>query len=63
MLSWREHIEVYNRNMMHALEEVVGNTSEPITILVPPAGNETVSCFPSTLVVYQNFRNFWRRTV
>ncbi|VDO19079.1 unnamed protein product [Heligmosomoides polygyrus] len=43
LLSWREHIEVYNRNMMHALEEVVGNTSEPITILVPPAGNETVS--------------------
>ncbi|WKX93512.1 hypothetical protein Q1695_011075 [Nippostrongylus brasiliensis] len=43
LLSWREHLNVYNSKLKEALEDVVGNSSEALTILVPPAENGTIS--------------------
>ncbi|KAK6040996.1 fasciclin domain protein, partial [Cooperia oncophora] len=43
LLSWREHLEVHNRKLKEALEDVVTNSSEKLTIFVPPADNSTIT--------------------
>ncbi|ETN74154.1 fasciclin domain protein [Necator americanus] len=41
LLSWREHLEVHNHELAKVMEEVVKNSTEPVTIFVPP-GNDTL---------------------
>ncbi|KAK5969651.1 Fasciclin domain protein, partial [Trichostrongylus colubriformis] len=43
LLSWKEHLDVHNRDLKEALENVVTNSSEEITIFVPPAENTTIT--------------------
>ncbi|KHJ87251.1 hypothetical protein OESDEN_12978 [Oesophagostomum dentatum] len=42
-MSWKEHLAVYNKELAKAMEEVVKNSTEPITIFVPPSDNKTIS--------------------
>ncbi|KAK6734783.1 hypothetical protein RB195_018149 [Necator americanus] len=42
LLSWREHLEVHNHELAKVMEEVVKNSTEPVTIFVPP-GNDTLN--------------------
>ncbi|KAL6736901.1 hypothetical protein Aduo_007203 [Ancylostoma duodenale] len=43
LMSWREHLEAFNHELAAAMENVVKNSSEPLTIFVPPTDNETMS--------------------
>ncbi|VDN38407.1 unnamed protein product [Cylicostephanus goldi] len=41
-MSWKEHLEAINSEMAKSLEDVIKNSTEPITIFVPPSDNDTV---------------------
>ncbi|PIO69585.1 fasciclin domain protein [Teladorsagia circumcincta] len=43
LMSWREHLNVRNPSLKEALENVVTNSSEKLTIFVPPTDNNTIT--------------------
>ncbi|CAJ0605507.1 unnamed protein product [Cylicocyclus nassatus] len=42
LMSWKEHLDAINSEMAKSLEDVMKNSTEPITIFVPHSDNDTV---------------------
>uniref|UniRef100_A0A7I4Y7S3 FAS1 domain-containing protein n=1 Tax=Haemonchus contortus TaxID=6289 RepID=A0A7I4Y7S3_HAECO len=62
LLSWREHLEAHNSNLREALEDVVTNPNEKLTIFVPPTENSTISTeFAKNHIVIGESREDFKR--